>query len=234
VDKIVCNAIGVEKIVRKNLLFNADKCITINKGHRLEWYEPYKPVDLQKEGIPPGAFVAMFVGNNRRMKGLPYLLKALKYLPKDIPLHLILIGKDVETKENVGIVKACNYQDKVHFWGYREDVLNLVASTNIFVLPSLYGESLTKSVVEAMALGIAPIITDIPGNTELVIHGENGLVVSRKNPKALADAIYQLYQNPELCKQFGLKSRERIETVLNSRITIEKTAQLYRELYNTK
>lgn len=234
VDKIVCNALGVEKILRRNLIFNPDKCITINKGHRLEWYEQYKPIDLQKEGIPAGAFVVTFVGNNRRMKGLPYLLKALKFLPKDINLHLILVGSNVETKENIGIVKQGNYQDKVHFFGYREDVLRIVASSNIFVLPSLYGESITKSVLEAMALGIAPVITDIPGNTELVVSGENGLVVPRKNPKALADAIYQLYQNPELCKQFGEKSNERINTVLNNSLTIEKTEQLYRDLYNSK
>jgi L-malate glycosyltransferase len=168
------------------------------------------------------------------MKGLPYLLKALKYLPKDIPLHFILVGRNVDTKENLRIVKEGNYQDKVHFFGYREDVLNLVASSNIFVLPSLYGESITKSVLEAMALGIAPVITDIPGNTELVESGVSGLVVPRKNPKALANAIYQLYQNPELCKQFGQKSKERIDTVLNNSLTIEKTAQLYRELYKSK
>jgi len=233
VDKIVCNALGVENIVRRNLIFNPDKCITINKGHRLEWYEQYKPIDLQKEGIPAGAFVAIFVGNNRRMKGLPYLLKALKYLPKDINLHLILVGSNVETNENISIVREGNYKDKVHFFGYREDALSLVASSNIFVLPSLFGESLTKSAMEAMALGIAPVITNIPGNTEMVVHGENGLVVPRKNPKALADAIYQLYQNPELCKKFGEKSKERIKTVLNCRITVEKTEQLYKDLYSS-
>jgi glycosyltransferase involved in cell wall biosynthesis len=230
VDKIVCNSKGGEISIRKNLLFNKDKCITINKGQRIEWYEHYKPADLQKEGIPAGAFVAIFVGNNRRMKGLPYLLKGLRFFPKDIPVHLILVGKNVETKENTRIVKNCNFSDKVHFLGYREDVLSLVASSNVMVLPSIYGEAITNSVTEAMALGIAPVITDIPGNTELVEPGINGLVVPRKNSKALADAIIHLYKNPELCKQFGQKSKERINSVLNCSITIEKTAQLYRSL----
>jgi glycosyltransferase involved in cell wall biosynthesis len=230
VDKIVCNALGVEKLIRRNSIFNAHKCITINKGHKTEWYDQYKPADLRKESIPEGAFVAIFVGNNRRMKGLPYLLKALQYIPADIPLHLILVGKNVDTKENLHIVKESNFKDKVHFLGYREDVLTLVASSNIFVLPSIYGESITKSALEAMSLGIAPVITDIPGNTEVVVQGVNGLIVPRKNPKALAEAMIHLYKNPELCKQFGQKSKERVDTVLNSSITIEKTAQLYRSL----
>ncbi|MCU0403376.1 MAG: glycosyltransferase [Chitinophagaceae bacterium] len=233
VDKIVCNSIGVEKLIRRHSIFNADKCITINKGHRIEWYEQYEPVDWTQEGIPANAFVVMCVCNNRRMKGLPYLLKSLEFLPKDIPLHLVLVGRNMKTRENLRMIEQGNYHGKVHFFGYREDVLRLVASSNIFVLPSIYGESITKSVLEAMSLGIAPVITDIPGNTELVDHQVNGLVVPRKDPKALADAILRLYQNPELCKQFGQKSKDRIDTVLNNSVTIEKTAQLYRDLYNS-
>lgn len=234
VDKIVCNSIGVEKLIRRNSIFNANKCITINKGHKTEWYEQYEPVNWQNEGLPTDAFVVMCVCNNRRMKGLPYLLGALKYLPKDIPLHLVLVGRNMETKQNLRTIREGNYSNKVYFFGYREDVLKLVASSNVFVLPSIYGESITKSVLEAMSLGIAPVITDIPGNTELVDHGVNGLVVPRKNSKALAEAILKLYQNPDLCKHFGEKSKERIETVLNNSDTIEKTAELYRDLYQNK
>jgi glycosyltransferase involved in cell wall biosynthesis len=168
------------------------------------------------------------------MKGLPYLLKALQFLPKEKPLHLVLVGRDMNTKANLRTIAAGNFSDKVHFFGYRDDVLNLVVASNIFVLPSIYGESITKSVLEAMALGIAPVITNVPGNVELVEHGVSGLVVPRKNPKALADAILQLYQNPALCKQFGQKSKERIDTVLNSSLTIEKTIQVYKELCKDK
>jgi L-malate glycosyltransferase len=234
VDKIICNSIGVERSIRSQSIFNANKCVTINKGHRVEWYEGSPPVDWEKEGLPAGAFVMMCVCNNRRMKGLPYLLKALQYLPKDKPLHLVLVGRDMDTKANLRTIKAGNFSDKVHFMGYRDDVLSLVVASNIFVLPSIYGESITKSVLEAMALGIAPVITDIPGNIELVEHGVSGLVVPKKDPKALADAILQLYNNPDLCHQFGQKSKERINTVLHYSLTIEKTAQVYRELYQAK
>lgn len=109
-----------------------------------------------------------------------------------------------------------------------------MVASNVFVLPSIYGESITKSVLEAMALGIAAIITDIPGNVELVESGASGLVVPAKNPKALADAILKLYQNPELCRQFGQKSKERIDTFLNSCLTIEKTAKMYKDLCRDK
>jgi glycosyltransferase involved in cell wall biosynthesis len=232
VDKIVCNAIGVEKLIRRNSIFNAHKCITINKGHRSEWYSHSIGVDWKNEGLPGEAFVVIFVGNNRSMKGIPYLLRALKFLPKDIPMHLVLVGRNLDTKQNIKLVKEGNFADRVHFLGYREDSLNLIASANLMVLPSIYGESLTKSVIEAMSMGIPPVITDIPGNTELVERGVSGLVVPKKNPKALAEAILKMYENPELRNQIGQKAKERIDTVLNSRSTIEKTAELYRELAN--
>jgi glycosyltransferase involved in cell wall biosynthesis len=234
VDKIICNSIGVEKSIRRQSIFNARKCTTINKGHKVEWYEESLPVNWQEEGIPSGAFVMMCVCNNRRMKGLPYLLKAFQFLPKDLPIHLVLVGRDMDTKDNLRMVEVGNFRDKVHFMGYRDDVLSLVVASNIFVLPSIYGESITKSVLEAMALGIAPIITDIPGNVELVESGVSGLVVPKKDPKALAHAILHLYNNPDLCRKFGQKSKERIDTVLHNSATIEKTAQVYRELYMAK
>ncbi len=230
VDKIICNSIGVEKNIRSQSFYNARKCVTINKGHRVEWYEGHPPVDWLKEGIPEGSFVVICVCNNRRMKGLPYLLKSLYYLPGNLPIHLVLVGRDMETRANLQTIERGNFRDKVHFLGYRNDILNLVAAADVFVLPSIYGESITKSVLEAMALGVAPVITDIPGNVELVEPGVTGLVVPRKNPKALAEAILQLYLNPALCKQFGQKSKERINSVLHNSITIEKTIQVYRDL----
>jgi glycosyltransferase involved in cell wall biosynthesis len=234
VDKIICNSIGVEQLIRRNSIFNANKCITINKGHRVEWYDGIQPIDLQKEGIPAGAFVITCVGNNRRMKGIPYLLKALQYLPENLPIHLVLVGRNMDTGSNLRLLEKGGNREKVHFLGFREDNLNLVAASNIFVLPSIYGESITKSVIEAMALGIAPVVTDIPGNIELVDDEVNGLVVPRKNPQALAEAIVKLYNNPDLCSRYGQKSKDRIETNLNSSVTIEQTAKLYRELYQSK
>jgi glycosyltransferase involved in cell wall biosynthesis len=120
--------------------------------------------------------------------------------------------------------------DRVHLLGFRTNVLNIVKSCDVFVLSSLFGESITKSVIEAMSLEVTPVITDIPGNVELVNHGENGLVVRSKNPGDITKAVMQLYNDRELCRKMGVKSREHIAKNLNTEQTVLKTKQMYEDM----
>lgn len=231
VDKIFCNSIGVEQLLHRQLFFDKTKAITINKGHDIEWYKDYEALDIKKElGLPKDAFLAIMVCNNRRMKGIKYLLGAMNMLPADANVHLLLAGRDLDTQDNLTLVKSGNRTDKVHFLGFRTDVLNVVAACDIFVLSSIFGESITKSVIEAMSLGVAPVITDIPGNVELVVHEESGLVARAKNPKDLSEHILRLYENQEECKSMGLKAKQRIEEHLNHKQTIIKTKKMYEDL----
>ena len=110
------------------------------------------------------------------------------------------------------------------------NALSVVSSSDVFVLPSIMGESITKSVIEAMSLEKAPIITDIAGNVELVIDGESGLVVPKKNHKALADAILKLYNDRQLTKKLATNAKKRIDTELSTDQTIAKVNKLYEEL----
>ncbi len=230
VDKIMCNSKGVEEHIQKQLFFSKNKTITINKGHRLEWYEGVKPLDLKNINIPRDAFVVTCVANTRRMKGMKYLLKSTYYLPAEYPVHLLLVGNGLDSKSNKKLADKSPFYDHIHFLGFRDDALRIVASSNVFILASVKGESITKSVIEAMALGIAPIITNIPGNRELVVHDKNGLVVPSRNPKALADAIIKLYHDKDKCKQFGQLARKHIAEDLNCELTIEQTKDLYESL----
>jgi glycosyltransferase involved in cell wall biosynthesis len=231
VDKIFCNSKGVEQVLQRQLFFDKSKAITINKGHDIEWYKEYHPVDIRKElGLPSNTFLLISVGNNRKMKGIPYMLQAFNQLPDDLPIHLLLVGHNMDTKENLKLINACGHNEKVHLLGFRKDVLNIVSACDVFVLASIYGESITKSVIEAMALGVAPIITDIPGNTELVINNESGLIARAKNSKDLSEAILTLFNDQPFCKQLGKNAKLRIANQLNAGQTILKTKDLYTDL----
>lgn len=232
VDYIHCNSIGVEQLIRRNLLFSSkDKAITINKGHNVDWYNDYKPRDIRKElGLEPDSFLLITVANNRKMKGIPYLLKAFNLLPREANIHLLLVGKNMDSKSNLALVAAGGNQHKVHFTGFQKNALEIVAACNVFVLPSIYGESITKSVIEAMCLSVAPVITDIPGNIELMKNGESGLVVPAKNPSAMAAALLSLYKDRALLQQLGTNAREHIRTQLNEKRTITEMDALYKRI----
>ena len=228
VDKIFCNSLSVQDQINSQLFFDKSKTITINKGHSLDWYKDIEPI--QPDMVPSGEFKMIITANHRSMKGIKYLVEAINLLPKELPVHVLIAGGSKEYFENLDIIKNSKNRDKIHILGYRKDSLNIVAACDVFVSSSIKGESLTKSVVEAMSLGIAPLITDISGNKELVVHRESGLVVPAKNARALADGMIELFKNQEMCKQYGRAARERIDRHFNHKDTVRKTYDLYNEL----
>ena len=231
VDAIMCNSIGVEQYFHKQLFFKKEKAVTINKGHNTNWYKEYHPVDIKKElGLPEESFLLINVANNRKMKGIPYLMESMTLLNKNKNIHLLLAGRDMKTNENLNILKKGNSSDRVHFLGFRKDVLNIVAASDVFVLSSLFGESITKSVIESMALGNPAIITDIPGNTELIENGVQGFVTPAKDAKAMAIAIEEMYDSPEKTKQMGNAAKARIENELSAKQAVLKLKALYENL----
>jgi glycosyltransferase involved in cell wall biosynthesis len=233
VDKIMCNSIGVENLIRSQKFTNKDKAITINKGHKTDWYSGVEPSDIRQElGIPEDAFLLINVANNRKMKGIPYLLEAMNQLPEGLPIHLILLGKRMDDEDNMRIINSGAYKNQIHTPGFRANALSIVAAADVFVLPSIMGESITKSVIEAMSLGKAPIITDIAGNVELVENGVSGLVVPKKDSNSLSKAILKLYEDRDLCNKIGEAAKKRISTDLSTEQTIIKVKKMYEELVN--
>ncbi len=230
VDRIVCNSIGVEELFHRQLFFDKKRTRVINKGHDLSWYTDVAMGDRNEFGIGPKTLVLVNVANNRKMKGIPYLLEAMNALPEDADIVLLSVGKDMDIEPHLDILKKGNNRSKVIFTGFRKDALEIVRMSDVFVLTSLYGESITKAVIEAMSLGVAPIISDIPGNRELVDHDVSGLVVPSKDGPATAAAIMRLYQDRALLQKLQEGARHHIDTNLNTSNTVKGYEAMYLEL----
>ncbi len=230
VDAILCNSEGVEEYLRRQMRLVRNRTVTINKGHRLEWYDSVEPLPMAELGLPEEGFYAVCAANNRKMKGIPYLLEAFRYIPNRLNLHLLLLGRDMDNEENLKIVAKAGKQNRVHFLGWRADSLRIVKGADTFVLPSLYGESITKSVLESMSMGTPAIITDIPGNREMIVDGESGYVVPKKHPKLMASALLKMARDRERCREMGEAARERIATRFSSARSIEQYFEFYRQL----
>lgn len=231
VDKIFCNSKGVSEALQNQLFFDKSKTATIYKGHDLEWYKNYKPSDIRTElQIPKDAMLLINVANNRKMKGIPYLLEAINQLPPEVNVHLLLAGKNMDVEENLKIINAGNRKQNIHFLGFRKNVLEIVAACDVFVLPSIKGEGVAKSLIEAMALGVAPVVTDIPGSNEAITNNINGIVVPPGNSKAIHDAILNIYNNRQLCESYGREAKYVIANKLSIKQTVLKTKALYEEV----
>ena len=121
-------------------------------------------------------------------------------------------------------------RDRIIATGWRQDVLSILSSVQAFVLPSIGGEATTKSLIEAMSMGCAPIITDIAGNHGMVIHEQTGLIVPTKNPEAIAAAVRKYYSDPNLVSLFAGRSKEHIATHFHIDRTVSETLELMKEL----
>lgn len=204
------------------------KPVTIHKGHDLSWYRD-PPADLRQLDIPADAFVVGCVANMRPRKGLPVLIAAAADLPADANIFFLLVG-NMESDKLRQQIGASPFRDRIRIAGYRADAPELMAACNCIVLPALRREGLPKVIIEAMAYGTTPIVTDSGGSPELIIDGESGLLVPPGNAKAIATAIMRLFNNPDESSTLGTKARERIRNHFRVEDTVTKTAELYRDV----
>lgn len=232
IDRIVCVADAIRRhflsMRPKFLRMPPERPVTIYKGHKLEWYDE-APANLAALGIPVDAFVVGCVANYRPRKGVEILVEAMEQLPADIPAHLLLIGR-MDAPRLTKRIDRSPAAARIHRPGFREDAPALSAACDVFCLPSIRREGLSRAIIEAMAYGVPPIVTDSGGSPELVVHGKSGVVVPVKDSAAIASAIERLYRDPPLRQRLGQAARERINSHFRSEDTVRQTIALYQSL----
>jgi glycosyltransferase involved in cell wall biosynthesis len=117
----------------------------------------------------------------------------------------------------------------IDWLGHVDDMPKLLASVDLVVLPS-YREGLPKSLIEAAACGLPLVATDVAGCREVIIDGEDGLLVPARDTAALADAIRRLDDDRELAQRLGLAAREKTLASFDEEIVIRQTIEVYDEL----
>jgi glycosyltransferase involved in cell wall biosynthesis len=232
IDRIVCVADAVRdyflNMRPRRLGVPAEKLVRIYKGHSLDWYTA-APADLRALGIPEQAFVVVCVANYRPRKGIEWLVDAVGLLPDEWNTHLLLVGRMDDARLARHIAKS-RVHERIHLLGHRPDAPSLTAAGDVFVLPSIKREGLARSLIEAMAYGVAPIVTNCGGSPELVLDGHSGLVVPVRDAAAIAEGIARLHEDPSLRRHLGAAARERIHTDFRIEDTIAQTLALYRSL----
>jgi len=203
---------------------NAEKLVTIYKGHDVAWYEKKRAI----ENIPPNHFIISCVANNRPSKGLPVLLEAMKLLQNE-SIFLLVIG-DMRGGETEAKARELGIEDKVRFLGFQPNASEIVGTTNLYAMPTIKSEGLPKAVIEAMAQAVTPVVTNVGGAPELVRNGVDGLVVPPRDVKALAEAIKKIYDDQSLCQQFGSSAKKRIEKDFSVEQSVSEIYSLYESL----
>ncbi len=121
----------------------------------------------------------------------------------------------------------------VEWWGHRDDMAEVLASSHIVCLPTSYGEGVPKVLIEAAAVGRTIVTSDAPGCREIVRHGTNGLLVPPRDPARLASALRSLIEDPERRRAMGAQGRRIAEAEFSIERVVRETLSVYSELLRT-
>lgn len=185
-------------------------------------------------GIDEASAVLLNVGRQEYQKGQIHLLQAMPRVFACRPDVILLIAgrPGNETGRLEAEVHASGLHDRVHFLGHRSDVTDLMAAADVFVFPSLF-EGLGGSAIEAMALGLPVIASDIPVLREVV--GERaGLFARPGDPSDLAEVILRMFSFNGEMKTFGAAGVERFCERFDIDATASRMIDLYSSLATTR
>lgn len=154
--------------------------------------------------------VGVIVARIDSLKGHDTLLHALAQLrDQQVPLTMLIVGDGAERANRERLAEELGLDaGLVRFLGFRSDVREILAASDLFVLPSLT-EGLPLSVLEAMSQGLPTIATRVGGIPELIHDGQHGLLVPPNDREALAQALARLASSPDRRQILGAAAFER-------------------------
>ena len=169
----------------------------------------------------------LYVGRLTYQKGVDIFIQALHKLKSEIQFEVELVGDGNARRSLERMVQQFGLVDRLHFAGWLDpsEIPPRYQQADIFVLPSR-DEGMANVILEAMASGLPVIATNIAGNTDLVRHGANGLLVPPDSPEKLADAISELINKVELRQRMGSLGSDLVE----GGYSWSRTAKQYLEL----
>ncbi len=200
-------------------------------GERLGRKSPSRRRDARRAlGLSDDALVLINVGRQERQKGQVHLLQAFQELADDYPTAVLLIaGRTGHSTPDIKtlVQRSQTLQERVLFLGHRTDVPDLLAASDVFVFPSLW-EGLGGAAVEAMALGLPIVASDVPALREITEEGENATLVPPGKPTPLAAALRLHLDDGGLRRRYGLRSRAIYESTFTLGPVMDRMVDLYR------
>jgi glycosyltransferase involved in cell wall biosynthesis len=183
--------------------------------------------DLRKEfGIHPNDFLIGFVGQLDERKGVDSLLKAYKQISEKCPNSVLLIVGTGKMESHLRVL-ASKTTGCVIFAGYRDDVMEIMKTIDVLVLPSLW-EGFGIVIIEAMAAGKPVVSTRISNIPEIVTHMEDGLLVKPGDAKLLSESLNSLMKDPKLAKKMGRAGRKKVKVNFTMKRMVDETEAFFR------
>lgn len=175
-------------------------------------------------GIGTDDKIILSVGELNENKNQKVIIRALSCAGME-RVHYLIAGEGELRRELQAYATELQVQDRVHLLGFRNDVAQLLKSSDVFVFPS-HREGLSLSVMEAMAAGIPVVVSRIRGNVDLVDEEKGGILCASTDSDGFARGVVRLLGDPELVAQFVEHSLLKIRDY-DERVVIDQLKEVY-------
>lgn len=238
--KVIPEGIGVQSTLTNDRITSKQLRVIANgniNGINTDYFSP-EAVKSGKEEIrsqlnlQPDDFVFIFIGRIVKDKGMEELAASMRHMSKNYPYcKLILVGRfeselDPLSKENEDFLKN---SPCVRFVGYKEDVRPYLYAADALVFPS-YREGFPNVVLQAGAMGLPAIVTDINGCNEIIIDGENGRIIPPKSITCLIEMMEIFLTHPASVAYMASNARKMIALRYEQQNLWDAILNMYKEL----
>jgi glycosyltransferase involved in cell wall biosynthesis len=176
--------------------------------------------------IPLDGKCMISVGRLAPEKGHAVLMDAFNHIAADFPsTHLMLAGGGALMDELQSQAQAGGFGDRIHFLGVRNNIPELLAASDLFILPS-HSEGLPMALLEALAMGIPTICTAVGGIPAVIQDAETGRLVPPNDPAIMAKVIAELLNDENQCQKYSRAGKLLIE----EKYSIESMCRKYKQL----
>ena len=229
-DRILVVSEEIKDIIRQKFRLEDSKITVLKNGIVIE-DDLYEPVNLEKEfSISENTLKIIAVGRLSYQKAFEVLVSAAATLKtlgmKNIFVMIVGEGEDREQLEK--LISDLGLSNWVELLGIRSDVIGLMKTSDIFVMPSRF-EGLSIAMIEAMACGLPIIASDAPGLRTFIKHGQNGLLFPVEDHDALAKLIIELAEDRNLRVRLSHQARASFEMEYDMRKNIKTLYMLFRK-----
>ena len=225
-----CNVIACGEMVKRNLVdyFGlSDNQVTVI-------HNAVKPFDgeiildpLVKKLHDEGCFVIGNIGRLSEQKGMEYYIKAIPMVVRACPLaRFVIAGSGEDESKLKELSKSIGADKYLTFFGYRNDIQNLMSQLDLIVLSSLW-EGLPLTPIEAFSVEKTIVATAVDGTPEIVKDGINGLLIDSKSSRQIAEKVIWMVEHPEEKK----KMEDNASVIYKEEFSMDRFAEEYIDCY---
>jgi glycosyltransferase involved in cell wall biosynthesis len=188
--------------------------------------------DLRIElGLPPGHLLVGLISYLRTYKGHEYFIEAAaRILARRRDVTFLIVGEGPEEASIRARVEATGYGAGIRMLGFREDLLNIFRSLDVFAIPSVEGDTIPQVLMQALAMGVPVVSTTVGSIPDVVLDGITGFVVPPRDGEALADRMMVLLDDPALRGRMAVQGRALVVGSYSIDKMLDRMEAIYRQL----